>query len=281
MTEAFTAFELAGWQAKAQPYHDFFAPVTGRLAEPLLDLAGVTAGMRVLDAATGPGYVAAAAARRGAACVGVDLAPAMVSLARLLHPDLDVRTGDLHALPFPDGGFDAVLVNFALMHVARPERAAAECARVLAPGGRLAVSVWDRPGRSRLVGLFGEAVAEAGASPPPDLPDGPPFFRFADDAELGRLLHRPGLTRIETRTVGFTHRLPSAGALWDGVVGGTVRTAAVVAGQPPDVRERVRAAFDRLVEPYLTEDGLDVPVSVRITAATKPDPTGCEGRDAV
>ena len=270
MTEAFTAFELAGWQAKAQPYHDFFAPVTGRLAEPLLDLAGVTTGTRVLDAATGPGYVAACAARRGAACVGVDLAPAMVALARALHPGLDVRPGDLHALPFPEGGFDVVLVNFALMHVARPEQAAAECARVLSPSGRLAVSVWDHPGRSRLVGLFGDAAAEAGAAPPPDLPDGPPFFRFADDAELATLLRGCGLAGIRTRPVAFTHRLPSADTLWDGVLGGTVRTAALIAGQRPDVREKVRAAFDRLVEPYRTEHGVDVPVSARITVATRP-----------
>jgi len=107
-------------------------------------------GARVLDVATGPGYVAARAAARGAAAVGVDIAAAMVSLAARRHPELEFRQGDAEALPFADASFDAVLGNFVMLHLGRPEQAAAEFARVLAPGGRLALTVWDLPQRSRL-----------------------------------------------------------------------------------------------------------------------------------
>ena len=54
----------------------------------------------MLDLATGPGYVAARAAERGASVVGVDVAGAMLSLARRLHPELDFRQADVHELPF-------------------------------------------------------------------------------------------------------------------------------------------------------------------------------------
>src|SRR5258705_252767 len=80
--DAFDAFEAAGWETAATAYDEFFAGVTGHAVGPLLDAAGVTAGKRVLDAATGPGYVAAAASERSAAVVGIDVAAAMVELAR-------------------------------------------------------------------------------------------------------------------------------------------------------------------------------------------------------
>ena len=60
--DAFDAFEAASWEVAASAYDRFFAQVTPLAVEPLLDAAGVTAGKRVLDAATGPGYCAAAAA---------------------------------------------------------------------------------------------------------------------------------------------------------------------------------------------------------------------------
>ena len=61
-------------------------------------------------------------------------------------------------LPFGDASFDAVVAGFVVNHLPRPERALAEFARVVRPGGRVAVTVWDRPGRMRLLGVLGEAV---------------------------------------------------------------------------------------------------------------------------
>ncbi|HKG96096.1 MAG TPA: methyltransferase domain-containing protein, partial [Gemmatimonadaceae bacterium] len=94
-SSAFHAFEHDGWERAATVYADDaggFVSVTAQAAEPLLDAAGVRAGERVLDLATGPGHVAAAAARRGAVVTGVDFAAAMVAIARQRHagvPDLD------------------------------------------------------------------------------------------------------------------------------------------------------------------------------------------------
>src|SRR6266508_1821771 len=97
MTEAtvdpdgFNAFEAAGWEKQAAGYDDFFGTVTTRVVEPLLDAAEVGRGDRVLGVASGPGYAAAKAAERGASVVGVDVAEAMISLARRLHPQLEFR----------------------------------------------------------------------------------------------------------------------------------------------------------------------------------------------
>ncbi len=270
MADEFNAFEAAGWRAHAAGYHEFFGQITPRLVEPLLDAAGVRPGARVLDVASGPGYVTAEAAERGASVVGLDIAETMLALARDSYPQLDFRLGDAEALPFPDGSFDAVTGSFLLHHLGHPERAAGEFARVLAADGRLALTVWDLPERARFIGVLLDAVAESGAKPPADVPVGPPFFRFSDEGEMLRLLGDQGLEDIATDEVSFDLEVSSPDALWHGLMAGTVRSSALVLGQPEPVQHRIRSEFDRLVEPYRAGSGLRVPVSVRVASARKP-----------
>jgi SAM-dependent methyltransferase len=268
---AFNAFEAAGWQKKAAPYDAFFARVTGRIVDPLLAAVGAGAGTRLLDVASGPGYVAAAAARQGAQVTGVDIAPAMIEFARRSHPEIDFRPGDAEALPFADGSFDAVVSNFGILHLGRPEQAAAEFARVLTAGGSIAMSVWDAPVRARLVGVFVDAMTEAGATPPAEIPVGPPFFQFSDDDTFAGLLAGAGLVDVAVETIEFIHQVPSSSALWDGLLDAAVRTTAAIQGQPPDVQARIRAAFERLVSAYAVADGgLDLPVSAKLATGRKP-----------
>ena len=268
--DAFEAFEAAGWERQASTYDDFLGRITRRLAEPLLDAAGVTAGTRVLDVATGPGHVAAAAAGRGASVIGVDIAAAMVGVARQLHPGIDFRQADAAALPFEAGSFDAVVSNFVVPHLGQPERAVAELVRVLDGGGRLALTTWDLPERMRLLGVVLDACAEAGATAPSDIPDGPPFFRFAVDEEFIALLTGSGLADVTVTRIRFDHRVSDADELWDGMMSGTVRTSALLLGQPPEIRRRVRAALDQLVLPLRRGDHLEIPVSVALASGRTP-----------
>lgn len=264
---AFDTYEADGWEHRATAYAAFFGPLTGRVADALMDAAGVAAGHRVVDVGCGPGQVAAACAARGAGVVGVDIAHGMVALARNLHPDVEFRQGDAYHLPFPDGSTDAVLGNFMILHLGHPERGIAECVRVVAPGGAVALSTWDVPARCRLVGVFVDAMNAVGAHPPEHIPAGQPFFRFADEGELTRLLSGAGLGDVRVRTVEFSQRFRAADELWDGLVGGTVRMRDLVVGQTTEVQARIRAAFDRLVAAYRAADGtLTVPVSVKVAA---------------
>ena len=267
--EAFNRFEAAGWEAKAGGYSDFFAPVTARVVEPLLDAAGVAEGSRMLDVATGPGVVAAAALARGASVVGLDVAPAMLALARRRLGDVELVEGDAEQLPFGDGGFDAAVANFLILHVGRPERVAAEMARVVRPGGRVALSVWDAPARARLFGLFLDAVAAAEATPPAGLPAGPDFFRYSEDAEFAALLGGAGLQDVSVRTVPLAVRVADGDELWNGLMGGGVRTPMLIGGQPEETRRRIRAHFDAALEAHRTPEGLEVPAPVKLAAAVR------------
>ena len=89
--DAFDAFEAAGWKARAAEYDHYWAALTSRLSDPLLDAVGAGPGTRILDVACGPGYLAGRAAERGAIAVGVDVAEPMVRLARQRFPRAEFR----------------------------------------------------------------------------------------------------------------------------------------------------------------------------------------------
>src|SRR3954447_21158678 len=103
--ERLRTFERQGHDALANSYHAFFAAVTALATEPLFDQVHLHPGIRLLDVASGPGAVAADAAKRGARSVGVDLSPRMVELAQRLHPTIEYREADVEHLPFPDHAF--------------------------------------------------------------------------------------------------------------------------------------------------------------------------------
>lgn len=267
--DAFRAFEREGWDERAEGYDKFFSAVSEHNVGPLLDAANVRAGSRVLDSGCGPGNLAAAAAARGASVVGADLSQGVLAIARKRNPQLEFRQADAEHLPFPDHDFDAVVANLLVPHLPRPDAGLAELVRVLKTDGRLAVSMWDLPARSRFVGIIWEAIAEVGASPPHGIPPGPPPFRYSDGDELVALLRSAGLKDVKLRRIEFTHHIETAEELWKAWTEGSVRTASSVRDQPAEVQHRIRAAFDRRADAYVDKRGLAIPVSFLIASGRK------------
>jgi SAM-dependent methyltransferase len=255
----------AGPLGAAEDYERFYAPITGRLVDPLLDAAGVRHGTRVLDVATGPGCLAAGAARRGASVTGIDIDDSMVKLARRRHPELDFRKADAQALPFDDCSFDAVVGNFLVHHLRSASDAIAEFVRVLAPGGLLALTAWDVPARTRFVGVFLEAIAEFGESRPDQTTPRPEFFRYSPDSAFAGLLSGRGLQEVAVSTTSFAHSVATAGELWDGLFAGTDHSSAtLISDQPQDVQRQIRLAFERRAGSYWTGERLELPVSAKV-----------------
>lgn len=246
---AFRQFEHQGWQEIASRYHDGFAAVTTQAIESLLDAAAVTAGSRVLDVACGPGYVTAAAAPRGAVATGVDFSSGMVEEARGRYPGLDFREGDAEHLSFADSQFDAVVSNFGMLHLARPEAALHEAFRVLCPGGHVAFTVWDTPDKAVGFGIVIAAIQKHGDLNVP-IPAGPPFFRFSDPEECKRSLTVAGFKRPSIKQVPQMWRLESPEALFDVMYNGSVRNAALLRAQSPAVLDAIRSEIRRGVEQH-------------------------------
>ena len=217
---------------------------------------------------TGPGYVAAQAAERGAVATGVDIADEMVALARRRHPAISFRRADAEELPFPEQSFDALVGNLVINHLPRPEHAVREFARVLAPAGAMALSTWDVPENTRFLGILRDALGANGV--PDDEATGPDPFRFADDDAFRGLLRGAGLDEVEVRPVQLSHRVADADELWRGLLGGSVRSAGLVMRQSPSTRRRIRETVERLAEEYRVDGGLDLPGRAKLARGRKP-----------
>ena len=129
-----------GWGRKAVEFATLSEPANCREYVALHQHLGVVRGDRLLDVACGAGLAIELAAARGATVAGIDASPRLVAVAVDRTPMADVRVGDMHALPWPDGSFDVVTSCRGIWGTT-PD-AIAEARRVLAPGGRLGVTVW-------------------------------------------------------------------------------------------------------------------------------------------
>ena len=158
-----------------------------RTALPLLQPGNV------LDIASGDGVLAELLAPHARRYVCLDTSARVVAAAaeRLRrYQNVEVREGDMHALPFADGTFDLVVLMHALTYAAKPALAVAEAARVLKRGGRLLLSSLARHEHRGVVEAFGHVNLGFGTK------------------ELRRFADKAGLTVVGCETVTRERRPP-------------------------------------------------------------------------
>lgn len=200
------SFENETWSRCAESYMDGFGALAGEGVSALLEEAAVAEGARVLDLGTGPGVVAAAAARRGAQVVGIDFSEPMIDEARRRYHDIDFRMASAENLPFEEGAFDAVTGGFVLHHCGRPQAVLEETYRVLREGGKAAFTVWADPAKLEAFGLFFAAVEQhAGAA---ELPHGP-LFGVSDFTVFHNMLRKAGFRDSSVKELDIAWRTPS------------------------------------------------------------------------
>jgi SAM-dependent methyltransferase len=195
----------------AEVYEEFFIPALfGEWAPRVADAAMIAPGQRVLDVACGTGVLAREAAERvgtGGHVVGLDINAGMLEVARHKAPQVEWRQGPAEALPFDSESFDAVVSQFGLMFFRDRQAAIQEMVRVLRPGGRLVVAVWDAlentPGYAAvtelLLRLFDDEAADALRAP----------YVLGDARVLRSLFSGMGVRDLEIQTQQGTVRFPS------------------------------------------------------------------------
>lgn len=175
--------------------------ITDELEQQLLfELLGSVAGKTLLDVGCGDGQLASKLSRRGAAVTGLDAAPMMIAAAHqrseMENTQLRLVEGLAERLPFSDGSFDCALAVTTLCFIRDAERAIAEIARVLKPGGHLVIgelgrwSLWAAHRRVR--GWLGDSTWRAAT--------------FRTGRELRGLIQAAGLQVVEIR--GAVHYPP-------------------------------------------------------------------------
>jgi SAM-dependent methyltransferase len=184
------------WSAAGEDWAELLAPTVSTVWGPVLDIARVTRGTRVLDVGCGSGDVLAQARLRGATVSGIDLASTLLEIAGDRLPDADLHLGDMEDLPFEDDAFDSVVSLNSLMFADDPVEALREARRVLAPDGRLAVGLWAEEEINEF-----RYVVQALVSVLPEPPEGGGPFALSEPGVLEEVIEAGGFEPVEKRRV--------------------------------------------------------------------------------
>jgi ubiquinone/menaquinone biosynthesis C-methylase UbiE len=212
-------------------------------------------GERVLDLSTGTGWTSRLVARRGAIVTGADIAGDLLAAARAKANEeglkIDYQIGDAENLPFETGSFDAVISTCGIMFAARQEAAAAELARVVRKGGRIALTTWLSDGA--LFKMF-EVMKRYMAPPPTPAPRSP--FEWGRTERISELLGHAFQLRFE-KGISY-YREPSAEAAWDTFSTGYGPTRTLANSLDSDKRAAFRNDFIAFHAAYPSELGICV-----------------------
>ena len=257
-------------KSAAEIYDEFFVPALfGEWAPRLAAAAQLAPGQTVLDVACGTGVLTREAAARvspGGSVTGLDRNDGMLAVAARKAPSIAWKSGRAEALPFADRSFDAVLCQFGLMFFEDRIAALKEMARVLRPGGRLAVAVWDAaeriPGYADMIALlqrlFGDRIANELRGP----------FILGDTGALRALFEKAGIANIEIRTIDGRARFPSLESWIHTDVKGWTLADLIDDAQYRRLQQAAQRDLAHHVQPDAT---VSFPAPAHIATAAQPD----------
>jgi len=220
----------------------------------VLAAAQVEVGHRVLDVACGTGVLSRAAAEQvgpAGSVVGVDPNRGMLTVARRLSDRVRWAEGVAEDLPGEDASFDRVVSQFGMMFFTDRAAAIDEMLRVLVPGGRVAIAVWDSlertPAYARAVDLLdrmaGPAAASALSAP----------FVMGDRTELEALMRQAGVEGVEGTTSTGRARFPSLRVMVEADLRGWLPVMGVDLEEPLILDILARAEEE--LAAYVSDDG--------------------------
>jgi ubiquinone/menaquinone biosynthesis C-methylase UbiE len=265
------------WDRIAPGYDHYVTPSGDwALPEEALRRAGLEAGMRFLDVASGSGALSLPAARLGTEVLAVDLSPAMIERlnARARDeglPGLEGRVMDGHALDLGDDAFDMAGSQFGVMLFPDLPRGMSEMVRITRPGGTVFMVAYGPPQGVEFLGFFIRAmqsVVPGFTGPPMDPPPLP--FQVADPEVLRARMAEAGLNEIRVEPGNERLEFESGTQMWDWVTNSNPIATEMIADLTKDQRARVQRELDGILrERYGGEGTAALDNNVHIAIGTK------------
>ena len=229
------------FEVSADAYLRFMGKYSEPLAVQFADLAGIRAGLRVLDVGCGPGALTAELARRTGpdAVRAVEPSASFAAAVRERLPGVDIRQASAEQLPFPDWTFDATLAQLVLHFMADPVQGLREMGRVTRPGGVVGACVWDHAGGRGPVGTFWRAARELDPAA-----DDESSLAGVREGDLARLFGQARLGEAQVSTLTVRVSQASFDQWWEpftlGVGPAGAYVASLTAGRRAELREQCR-----------------------------------------
>ncbi len=248
----------AGWSAHADAIRDFGMPVSVWM----IDQLGLQPGQRVLELAAGPGdtgFMAAELISPGGTLISSDAVEPMLDVAReraerLAVAGVEFKQLDLQWIDLETASVDAVLCRWGLMFASDTAASLHELRRVLRPGGRVALAVWDAPEHNPWATIPTRALVELGHVEPPD-PTAPGMFVLADAGRLQGLLEDAGFVEAVVEPVELSRREPGVEQYLQGTLDMSQPVAEVRARLSDQEWAQVQTRVRELAEPFSAGDG--------------------------
>jgi SAM-dependent methyltransferase len=262
----------SGWTRRQELLRDLGAPVS----HWMIDAISPQPGERVLELAAGLGETGMLVAEMVAPVGGVvisDQAEAMLAGARaravaLALSNIEFQVLNAEWIDLPVASVDAVMCRWGYMLMADPSTALAETRRVLRPGGRAALAVWDAVEHNPWAVIPARELIERGLSSPPE-PGTPGPFALGSSERLAGLLEQAGFSEVRIETLDLVRRHVDFEEMWDSTLDlSRVFHDAVLARPEAEIAEIKRSLAERL-DPYTSADGtLRIPGRTLLAAAS-------------
>ena len=243
----------------------------------MVELLEPRPGQRILDLAAGPGetgFKVLPLIQPGGELLSTDVAPEMVEVARrraaaLGLEGVEFAVEDAAGLSLADASVDGIVCRFGLMLVPDMDRAAAEIARVLRPGGRVVLAVWASSRGNPWIAASGRAALDLGLTDPPDH-EAPGPFRLGDPERLRSVVEGGGLEIELIEEVVVAWAAESASAWWETTRDTSRMLSTLLERLSPAEATALRGRAEELLQEFTAADGsLSVPGLARVVVATR------------
>jgi len=166
------------------------------------------------------------------------------------------------------GSYDAVTMNFGVLHLGQPYKAIAEAYRVLKAPGTFGFTVWAEPQKSIGFAIILAAI-EAFADKTVPVPEGPPFFYFSKPSNCINALQGAGFSQVSVREIALVWTLDSGEAVYDAFLNGTARTGGLLRAQSKETLAAIRGSVIRDAEKYRVGSQIQIPMCAVMTVGRK------------